>query len=131
MKTARRASWLWLALSALSGILLTRAMPGYDVLLLSWIALTPLLVVLFVAPSSQVFLLTFPFGIFFSSGVHNLTRMGASRPRGRSTNGASSSVKPSPSLTEPFYTRSGDWFGWFVVGALVLLPIRAWVSKSD
>ena len=68
---SQRVFWLGLALSALSGVLLTLAMPGFDVPLLGWIALTPLLVVLFVAPPRQLFLLTLPFGIIFSIGVHN------------------------------------------------------------
>ena len=60
-----------MALSALSGILLTLSMPGFDVHLLGWIALTPLLVILFVAPQKRIFALTLPFGIICSIGVHN------------------------------------------------------------
>ena len=69
--TSKHISWLGLALSSLSGFLLTLSMPGFDVPLLGWIALTPLLVVLSVMPPSQLFLLTLPFGIIFSIGVHN------------------------------------------------------------
>ena len=68
---SKRLFWLGLALSALSGILLILAMPGFDVPLLGWIVLTPLLVVLLVVPPIQVFLLTLPFAIIFSIGVHN------------------------------------------------------------
>jgi apolipoprotein N-acyltransferase len=71
VNTSRRFLWIGLALSALSGVLLTLSMPGFDAPLLGWVALTPLLVILFVAPPRQVFALTLPFGIIFSIGVHN------------------------------------------------------------
>lgn len=71
MNTSRRFLGIGLALSALSGVLLTLSMPGFDAPLLGWVALTPLLVILFVAPPRQVFALTLPFGIIFSIGVHN------------------------------------------------------------
>ena len=57
--------------SALSGVLLTLSMPGFDVPLLGWVALVPLLVGLFGAPPRQVFALALPFGLVFSLGVHN------------------------------------------------------------
>jgi apolipoprotein N-acyltransferase len=68
---SNRFLWIELTLSALSGILLTLSMPGFDVPLLGWVALTPLLVILFSAPPKRVFALTLPFGIIFSIGVHN------------------------------------------------------------
>jgi apolipoprotein N-acyltransferase len=68
---SKRVFWLGLALSAFSGILLTLSMPGFDVPLLGWLALTPLLAVLFIAPQQRIFALTLPFGIIFSIGVHN------------------------------------------------------------
>jgi apolipoprotein N-acyltransferase len=69
--SSNRFFWIGLTLSALSGILLTLSMPGFDVPLLGWVALTPLLVILFSAPPNRGFALTLPFGIIFSIGVHN------------------------------------------------------------
>ncbi len=63
--------WMALTLSALSGGLLTAAMPGFDIPLLGWVALVPLLVVLLTAKPNQVYLLGLPFGLIFSLGVHN------------------------------------------------------------
>lgn len=60
-----------LLLSALSGILLTAAMPGFDVPILGWIALVPLLIVVMTSPPNQYFILALPFGLLFSLGVHN------------------------------------------------------------
>jgi apolipoprotein N-acyltransferase len=62
---------LSLAASALSGILLTVSMPGYDVPFIGWVALVPLLIVLFTADSKHIYTLSLPFGIIFSIGVHN------------------------------------------------------------
>lgn len=63
--------WLGLLISAASGVLLTLAMPGFDVPLLAWVAMTPLLVLLLTASSARVFALALPFGVVFSVGVHN------------------------------------------------------------
>ncbi len=68
---ARLRFWAGMGLSAISGILLTAAMPGFDVPFLGWIALVPLLIVITTAPSRQHYALALPFGIFLSIGVHN------------------------------------------------------------
>ncbi len=60
-----------LLLSALSGILLTASMPGYDVPYLGWIALVPLLLVVMVSSPTHHFVLALPFGLLFSWGVHS------------------------------------------------------------
>ncbi len=60
-----------LLLSALSGILLTASMPGYDIPYLGWIALVPLLVVIMISPPKQHYVLALPFGLLFSWGVHS------------------------------------------------------------
>lgn len=49
--------WLKLSLSAISGVLLAASMPGYDILLLGWIALVPMLVVVLTSPVKQGFFL--------------------------------------------------------------------------
>ena len=63
--------WLAFTLSALSGVLLTASMPGFDIPFIGWIALVPLLVVLLTAEAKDVYRLALPFGIIFSIGVHN------------------------------------------------------------
>jgi len=63
--------WLAFTLSALSGVLLTASMPGFDIPFIGWVALVPLLVVLLTAEAKHVYLLALPFGIVFSIGVHN------------------------------------------------------------
>ena len=69
--SSKKSLWLGLALSALSGILLTISMPGFDVPFVSWVALVPLLIVLLNAEPKQVYPLALPFSIIFSIGVHN------------------------------------------------------------
>jgi apolipoprotein N-acyltransferase len=69
--SSKKSFWLGLALSALSGILLTISMPGFDVPYVGWIALVPLLIVLLNAEAKQIYPLALPFGIIFSIGVHN------------------------------------------------------------
>jgi apolipoprotein N-acyltransferase len=66
-----RSIWIGLTLSALSGLMLTASMPGFDLPFIGWVALVPLLVVLITAQQKQVYPLTLPFGIIFSIGVHN------------------------------------------------------------
>ncbi|MEA1926598.1 MAG: nitrilase-related carbon-nitrogen hydrolase [Thermodesulfobacteriota bacterium] len=65
------ALWKKLLLSALSGILLTATMPGFDAPFLGWIALVPLLVVIVISPPKQHYVIALPFGLLFSLGVHN------------------------------------------------------------
>ncbi len=63
--------WAGMGLSAVSGLLLTATMPGFDVPFLGWIALIPLLMVLTTAPAKQHYALALPFGLLLSIGVHN------------------------------------------------------------
>ncbi|MCP4164744.1 MAG: apolipoprotein N-acyltransferase [Chloroflexi bacterium] len=60
-----------MGLSAISGLLLAATMPGFDVPLIGWIALVPLVMVVTAASPKQAFWLAFPFGLVFSIGVHN------------------------------------------------------------
>lgn len=46
-------------------------MPGFDVPLIGWVALVPLLTVLLAGSGRRTFLLALPFEIVFSIGVHN------------------------------------------------------------
>ncbi|MEI6291551.1 MAG: nitrilase-related carbon-nitrogen hydrolase, partial [Chloroflexota bacterium] len=66
-----KSLWIGLVFSGISGILLTASMPGFDVPLIGWIALVPLLITLINANPADVFPLALPFGILFSIGVHN------------------------------------------------------------
>lgn len=63
--------WAGMGLSAVSGLLLTATMPGFDVPFLGWIALVPLLMVITTAPAKQHYALALPFGVILSIGVHN------------------------------------------------------------
>ena len=63
--------WAGLGLSAISGLMLTVTMPGFDVPFLGWIALVPLLMVITTAPVKQQYALALPFGLLLSIGVHN------------------------------------------------------------
>jgi len=63
--------WVGMGLSAISGLLLTSTMPGFDVPFLGWIALVPLMMALTTAPAKQHYVLALPFGLLFSIGVHN------------------------------------------------------------
>jgi len=58
-------------LSALSGILLTATMPGFDIPFIGWIALVPLLAVIVISPPKEHYIIALPFGLLFSLGVHN------------------------------------------------------------
>jgi len=63
--------WAGMGLSAVSGLLLTAAMPGFDIPFVGWIALVPLLMVITTAPVKQHYALALPFGVILSIGVHN------------------------------------------------------------
>ncbi|MBL7163469.1 MAG: SCP2 sterol-binding domain-containing protein [Anaerolineales bacterium] len=63
--------WAGMGLSAVSGLLLTATMPGFDVPFIGWIALVPLLMVITTAPVKQHYVLALPFGVLLSIGVHN------------------------------------------------------------
>jgi apolipoprotein N-acyltransferase len=63
--------WAGIGLSVVSGLLLSATMPGFDVGLLGWLALVPLLLVVTTAPVKQHYILALPFGLVFSIAVHN------------------------------------------------------------
>ncbi|MCD4751735.1 MAG: SCP2 sterol-binding domain-containing protein [Anaerolineaceae bacterium] len=71
MTNSQLRFWAGMGLSAISGLLLTAAMPGFDVPYLGWIALVPLLMVITTSPPKQYYILALPFGLLFSIGVHN------------------------------------------------------------
>ena len=64
-------TWHKLSLSALSGILLTLSMPGFDVPYIGWIALVPLLIAINISSPKEHYVLALPFGLILSIGVHN------------------------------------------------------------
>jgi len=68
---ARLRFWAGTGLSVISGLLLSATMPGFDVGLLGWLALVPLLLVVTTAPVKQQYILALPFGLAFSIAVHN------------------------------------------------------------
>jgi apolipoprotein N-acyltransferase len=59
---SRRAIWLGASLSLLSGALLAAAMPNYDMHLLAWVALVPLLLAITYLPRARLQVLTSPSG---------------------------------------------------------------------
>ena len=63
--------WAGIGLSVVSGLLLSATMPGFDVGLLGWLALVPLLLVVTTAPVKRHYILALPFGLVFSIAVHN------------------------------------------------------------
>lgn len=71
MENNERTNFIILAgLAALSAILMAGAMPGYDVPLVGWVALVPLLVALFKARGRQGYPVSVIFGVLFSIFVH-------------------------------------------------------------
>jgi len=68
---ARLRFWAGMGLSAVSGLLLAATMPNFDVGLLGWLALVPLVATLTIAPVKQQYALALPFGIIWSIAVHN------------------------------------------------------------
>ncbi len=63
--------WAGMGLSAISGLLLTASMPGFDVPFIGWVALVPLILAISLAPPKQHYVLGLPFGLLLSIGVHN------------------------------------------------------------
>jgi apolipoprotein N-acyltransferase len=63
--------WQKLLLSALSGILLTISMPGFDIPYIGWIALVPLIVAISISLPKEHYVIALPFGLLLSIGVHN------------------------------------------------------------
>jgi len=68
---ARLRFWAGMGLSAVSGLLLAATMPNFDVGLLGWLALAPLLMAITTAPIKQQYVLALPFGVIWSIAVHN------------------------------------------------------------
>ena len=68
---ARLRFWAGMGLSAVSGLLLAATMPNFDVGLLGWLALVPLLMAVTTAPTRQHYVLAMPFGLIWSIAVHN------------------------------------------------------------
>ncbi len=67
---ARLRFWAGMGLSAVSGLLLAASMPNFDVGLLGWLALVPLVATLTIAPVKQHYLLALHFGLVRSIAVH-------------------------------------------------------------
>lgn len=63
--------WAGMGLSAASGLLLAATMPNFDVGLLGWLALVPLLMTITTAPVARHYLLALPFGLIWSTAVHS------------------------------------------------------------
>ena len=63
--------WAGMGLSAVSGLLLAASMPNFDVGLLGWLALVPLVATLTIAPVKQHYMLALPFGMVWSIAAHN------------------------------------------------------------
>jgi apolipoprotein N-acyltransferase len=63
--------WAGMGLSAISGLLLTASMPGFDVPFIGWVSLVPLILVVSTAPPKEFYVLALPFGLLLSIGVHN------------------------------------------------------------
>jgi len=71
---SRLRFWAGMGLSAVSGLLLAATMPNFDVGLLGWLALVPLLMAVTTAPTAgaiQHYVLALPFGLVWSIAVHN------------------------------------------------------------
>ena len=67
----RRRLWIALGLSAVSGVIMVASMPSFDVGILGWVALVPLLLAIQYVPEKPARILALPFGIIWSIGVHN------------------------------------------------------------
>ena len=71
-KTLRqRQLWITWGLSAVSGGLMAASMPNFDISILSWVALVPLLLAIQYMPDKSAKTLALPFGIIWSIAVHN------------------------------------------------------------
>jgi len=70
---ALRHRQLWIAwgLSAVSGGLMAASMPSFDISLLGWVALVPLLLANQYMPYKSAKILALPFGMIWSIAVHN------------------------------------------------------------
>ena len=57
--------------SAVSGVLVALSMPNFDIGILAWVALVPLLIAIMLLPEKSSFLLAMPFGLIWSISAHN------------------------------------------------------------
>lgn len=62
--------WHRIALAVLSGLLLSASMPNFDVPLVGWMALVPLLVAIHAQSSLGAYVIALPFGLVWSFAVH-------------------------------------------------------------
>lgn len=71
-KTLRqRQLWIAWGLSAVSGGLIAASMPNFDMHILGWVALVPMLLAIQYMPDKSAYTLALPFGIIWSIAVHN------------------------------------------------------------
>ena len=71
-KTLRqRQLWIAWGLSAVSGGLIAASMPNFDMNILGWVALVPLLLAIQYMPDKSAYTLALPFGLIWSIAVHN------------------------------------------------------------
>ena len=69
--TRRQCYLTGIGVSAVSGVLITASMPNFDLSLLGWVALVPLLLAIEVLPKASPAILAMPFGLIWSIAVHN------------------------------------------------------------
>lgn len=69
--SSQRQLWIGLGLSALSGVLMALSMPSFNISILGWVALVPLLLALQYMPDKSTRVLALPFGIIWTIAVHN------------------------------------------------------------
>lgn len=67
----RRQLWIALGVSALSGVLMAASMPPFDISILGWVALVPLLLAIQYLPNRSTRILAWPFGLIWAIAVHN------------------------------------------------------------
>jgi apolipoprotein N-acyltransferase len=67
----QRQLWIAWGLSAVSGGLMAASMPNFDISILGWVALVPLLLAIQYMPDKSAKTLALPFGVIWSIAVHN------------------------------------------------------------
>ncbi len=70
MKNRHTSFGVAAGLAALSAVMMAVAMPGFDVPLIGWVALVPLLFALFTVDARRVYPVSVIFGVLFSAIVH-------------------------------------------------------------
>lgn len=71
LKAMLKDSRLAIISSIISGVLIALSMPNFNLWPLAWVALVPLLVMLYEQPRERLFFLALPFGLIWSVAVHN------------------------------------------------------------